>query len=199
MSKKPGLAVIDTPYKPLDNGRMNKQRTCQNRSCGENSNRSEYRPDAARVLRRLQRRSFATLATTSANGRPHVAGVLYELADSVVYINTLRLSRKARNVAATGSAALCVPIRRLPIGPPSTVHVQSEADVIDMDHADIAALLGAGKLKSITSHGELELPDACFIRVSLDGRRLLTHGLGMSIPTLIGDPIAAGGVVALRG
>lgn len=148
-------------------------------------------------MKRLRKRSFASLATTSAEGRPHVAGVLYELVDDALYINTLRTSRKARNIAATGRAAVCVPIRRVPVGPPSTVHFQNAAQVLDLDHPDITTLLGNSQLKSITSHGELDMPDGCFIRIQL-GRRLLTHGLGMSLLKLIKDPVAAGGVVELR-
>jgi hypothetical protein len=52
--------------------------------------------------------------------------------------------------------------------------------VLDVDDAEIRALMDAGRLKSITSHGELDLPDDRFLRVSL-GHRLITHGLGMSL------------------
>ena len=42
--------------------------------------------------------SFCTLATSSADNRPHVAGVLYALVNRDLYINTDTTSRKARNV-----------------------------------------------------------------------------------------------------
>ena len=45
-----------------------------------------------------------------------------------------------------------------------------------------------------TSHGELDLPDDYFIRIS-PGHRLITFGLGMSLLSLIRDPRNAGGTV----
>jgi nitroimidazol reductase NimA-like FMN-containing flavoprotein (pyridoxamine 5'-phosphate oxidase superfamily) len=43
--------------------------------------------------------SFCILATSSAENRPHVAGVLYALVGRNLYVNTDRTSRKARNIA----------------------------------------------------------------------------------------------------
>ncbi len=156
-----------------------------------------YRPPPARVQEALRKRSFATLATTSPVGRPHVAGVLFELVDRTLYVSTLRTSRKARNVAANPHVAVCIPIRRLPVGPPATVQFQGKATVLALDDPEIATLVAAGRLKSITGHGELELPDGCFLRIGF-GPRLITYGLGMSIPKLIGDPLHAGGTVELN-
>ena len=153
-----------------------------------------YRPEPAGVRKALTKRSFAVLATTSPAGRPHAAAVLYELVDLVLYVNTQRASRKARNVAANRYVAVSVPIRRLPVGPPSTVQFQGEAEVVDLDSSEIEALIAKGHLKSITGHGELDDPGGCFLRITL-GRRLITYGLGMSIPKLIGDPLHAGGLV----
>ena len=51
-----------------------------------------------------------------------------------------------------------------------------------------------GKLGSLTSHGELDLPESVFLRIELP-QRLLTDGLGMSLPTLIKDPLGAAGAV----
>jgi len=155
-----------------------------------------YRPPPERVHEALRKRSFATLATTSPAGRPHVAGVLFELVDRSLYVSTLRTSRKARNVAANPHVAVCVPIRRLPVGPPATVQFQGRAEVLALDGSEITGLVAAGRLKSITGHGELELPEGCFLRISF-GARLITYGLGMSIPKLIGDPLHAGGTVEL--
>ena len=153
-----------------------------------------HRPDADRVRAAVSKRSFATLATASLNGRPHVAGVLYELVDDVLYVNTLRSSRKAQNVAANPRVGLCIPIRRLPIGPPSTVQFQTSAEILDVDDGQIVSLVSSGRLKSITSHGELENPDGCFVAVALSSR-LVTYGLGMRLSRLIKDPLAAGGLV----
>ena len=151
-------------------------------------------PEPDRVVAQLRRRSFATLATTSPAGVPHVAGVLYEIVGDRLYVNTLRTSRKARNVDVGGRVAICVPIRRLPVGPPSSVQFQAVARVVPTDAPEIRAALDAGGLRSLTKHGELELLDGCFIEVELP-RRLLTYGLGMSLPSLIADPLAGAGSV----
>jgi len=141
----------------------------------------------------MAKRSFATLATTSVRGRSHVAGVLYEIVDDVMYVSTLRSSRKARNVASNPYVGVVVPIRRLPVGPPSTVQFQTEATVLGTDDAEIRRLVEAGDLKSITGHGELDLADSCFLRIAVPSR-LLTYGLGMKIRQLVADPLGAGGV-----
>lgn len=153
-----------------------------------------HRPDPDRVRAAIEKRTFATLASTSPAGKPHVAGVLYELVEDALFINTLRTSRKARNIAANSSVAVCLPVRRLPVGPPSTIQFQSTAELLDVDDALIRGHLDAGRLESITGHGELDHPDGCFLRIVVPSR-LVTYGLGMSIRTLIADPLAAGGLV----
>lgn len=80
--------------------------------------------------------------------------------------------------------------------PPSTIQFQGRATVLDLDCPEITKLVEAGAIKSLTSHGELDLPDGCFLRIDF-GSRLITYGLGMSIPKLIGDPLSAGGIVEL--
>ncbi len=146
-------------------------------------------------MRAIAKRSYATLATTSNAGRPHVAGVLYEYVDDALYVSTLRTSRKARNVAANPYAAVVVPIRRVPVGaPPSAVQFQGRAELLDAEGPEITTLVAAGRLGSITGHGELDLPEGCFIRVEVPAR-VHTYGLGMSLMTLVRDPLGAAGVV----
>lgn len=149
--------------------------------------------DADKVHRLLTKRSFATLATTSEAGWPHSAGVLYEIVGGAIYINTMRSSRKAKNIAANPRVSVCVPVRRLPVGPPSSIHFQAMAEILALDHPDIVHLVNQGELKSLTSHGELELEDGCFVRIH-PGRRMLTYGLGLSLTSLIKDPLSAAGV-----
>lgn len=155
-----------------------------------------FEPNSQVVFTALAKQSFAMLATTSQADRPHAAGVVFAQANGCLYINTLRTSRKARNVAANPCVAMCIPTRRIPVGPPSTVHFQGTAELLSVDDPEIVQLLESGELKSITGHGELELPGSCFVRISF-GRRLLTHGLGMSIRSFATDPLRAGGVVQL--
>jgi hypothetical protein len=153
-------------------------------------------PDPDRVRKAIDKRSFATLATTSPAGRPHVAGVLYEAVDDTLYVSTMRSSRKARNIAANPNVAVVVPIRRLPVGPPSTVQFQTTAEILASNGPEIEALVAAGELGSITGHGELELDGGCFLRIALPSR-LVTYGLGLPLRTLIAEPLSGGGMVEI--
>jgi len=132
------------------------------------------------------------LSTSSPAGRPHAAGVLYDYVGDALYVNTLRSSRKALNMAANPHVGVSVPVRRLPIGPPSTIQFQAAAELLKLDSPEIEGLLANGRLKALTGHGELELADGCFARITMP-RRVLTYGLGMSIRRLISDPLSAGG------
>ena len=149
------------------------------------------------VLKAVAKRSFATLATTSPAGFPHVAGVLYDTVGSTFYVSTILDSRKARNVAENPRVALCIPVRRLPVGPPSSVQLQATAELLPLDDPRIQALVAAGELEGVTGHGELELPGGCFIQITPNGR-LNTYGLGMSIRQLLKDPFGSGSHVDLR-
>ena len=143
------------------------------------------------IRKRLAKQSFATLATSSPAGRPHVAGVVYEAVDSTLWMHTLSTSRKARNIAASGHAAVCVPFRTMPMGPPFTIHFQATAELIADDAPDITALIEQGKLKSLTSHGELDMPDGCFVRLTPNGR-VHAFGPGAKLLDLVRDPIGTG-------
>lgn len=147
-------------------------------------------PDYADIEAAIAKRSFATLATTSPAQRPHAAGVLYAEVDGVLYVSTLRSSRKARNIAANPHVFVSIPVRRLPVGaPPSTIQFAATADVLAVDDPDVVALARAGKLKAITGHGELELPDGCILRIT-PGATIHTYGLGMSLLALAKNPLA---------
>ncbi len=154
-----------------------------------------HRPDPERIARVLAKRSFCTLATVSPAGRPHAAGVLYELVGDRLYVSTIASSRKARNIVANPHVGVVVPVRRMPVGaPPSAVQFQATATVLSHDNPEIAGLVADGKLSSITGHGELDLPDGCFLRIDLP-RRLHTYGLGMPLLDLARHPLDAAGVV----
>jgi hypothetical protein len=71
------------------------------------------------------------------------------------------------------------------------------AEVFAVDHPDVVGLLRSGELKAITGHGELELPDGCFLRITPTGR-VHTYGLGLSLRRLVRDPLHAEGKVDLR-
>jgi hypothetical protein len=153
-------------------------------------------PDPATIRRAIERRSVATLATISTAHRPHAATVLYRCVDDVLFVSTSRHSRKARNIADLGVAAVTIAVRRLPIGPPASIQFQSAASVLAGDDPEIVHLCGAGRLDAITSHGELDLPDACFLRLPLP-ERLVTYALGMSLWRALRHPLDAAGEVQL--
>jgi Pyridoxamine 5'-phosphate oxidase len=145
------------------------------------------------VWNKLTKRSFCTLATTSVDHRPHVAGVLFVAVDGVLYVNTLRSSRKARNIAANPGAFVCVPVRRVPVGPPSSIQFAATVTILGLDHPDTKRLVQSGALKSITSHGELDLPGSCFLGITPNSR-MHTYGLGMPLHRLIRNPLEAAGL-----
>ena len=145
----------------------------------------------AKILATINKKSFCTLATTSPAGRPHVAGVVYEVVDSVVWIHASRSSRKARSIAVNPHVAICIPYRRLPAGPPFTIHFQATAELVDMDAPRVTSLLDQGELKSISGHGALEMPDGCFIAVR-PGERGHSYGPGAKTLDLIRDPLNSG-------
>lgn len=146
---------------------------------------------AARVRKAIHSRNFATLSTVSPAGFPHAAGVIYVPVGDDLYVHTMRSSRKARNVAANDRIGVVVPVRKLPVGPPFTVQFQGRAEVIDMDSPEILALVESGALKKITSHGELDEPDGCFVRIRPTGT-VHTYGIGVSAMAVAKDPITNG-------
>jgi hypothetical protein len=148
------------------------------------------------LITTIGRRSFCTLATTSPRRHPHVAGVLYEAVGTTLYLSTERASRKARNIEANPRVGICIPVRRLPVGPPSSVQLQGRAGLLALDDTEITDLLAAGHLGSITGHGELELPGGCFVRITPNGR-VNTYGLGMSLWQLLRHPLDAAGHIDL--
>jgi hypothetical protein len=156
-----------------------------------------YSPDLDQVVKAIAKRSFCMLATVSPKGRPHVAGVLYQAIGTTLYVNMSRDGRKARNIASNPYVAASIPIRRVPVGgPPSTVQFQGRAEILGFDDPDVVRMVGAGELKNVTSHGELDHPDGCFVRIT-PLHRMTTYGLGMSLLRLIRDPLHAGGTVEL--
>jgi hypothetical protein len=158
---------------------------------------SNAQPTPELVTKAIAKRSFLTLATSSAAGRPHAAGVVYAQVDGALYVSTDRSSRKARNIAANPEVFVCVAVRRAPVGPPSTIQFRAHAEVLACDHPEVQSLAGAGRLKTITGHGELARPDGCVIRIGLPAIAH-TYGLGLPLRKLIKEPLNAAGSVELR-
>jgi len=151
---------------------------------------------AQAVLETIGKRSFATLASTSAQGWAHAAGVLYALSGDYLYVSTMGASRKALNIAQNPRVAVTVPVRRIPVGPPSSITFQTSARVLQLDDPELHAAAATGDLKAVTGHGELELPGGVFIQIALP-RKVVTYGLGMSLLSLMRDPMNASGFARL--
>lgn len=154
------------------------------------------RPQLEDVLAALRRRTFCVLASVSPAGRPHAAGVIYAWHDGTMFVSTLRSSRKARNIVHDPRVHVTVPVRRLPIGPPSSIAFAATAELLAPDDPAVTRLAGSGALRPITSHGELELTDGCILRVTPQGP-LHTYGIGLSLWALVRDPLHAAGRVDL--
>ena len=153
---------------------------------------NHHDPDqAARVRKAIHSRGFAMLSTVSTAGFPHAAGVIYVPIGDELWVHTMRSSRKARNVAAHDRVAVVVPIRKLPVGPPFTVQFQGRADIIEMNDPEVTPHIESKALKAITSHGELETEDGCFIRIRPTGI-VHSYGIGVSAMAVAKDPLNNG-------
>lgn len=144
-----------------------------------------------RIAKALARKTFCTLATVSDAGNPHSAGVVYVWADDSMWIHTMRSGRKGRNVTHQPRVAVTVPYRRLPLGPPFTVHFQGRAELVALDDPSVRPLIESGALQLIAGHGALEEPDGVFVRITPTGT---VHSYGPGAPTLdlIRDPLHSG-------
>lgn len=144
-----------------------------------------------RVARIISRTTFCTLATVSPAGHPHSAGVVYVWADGALWVHMMRSSRKGRNVEHHQRVAVTVPYRRLPLGPPFTLHFQATAAFVAMDDPIVQPLLDSGVLKLIAGHGALDEADGVFVRVTPTGT-IHSYGPGANMLDLVRDPLHTG-------
>lgn len=147
--------------------------------------------DVGRIAKALSRKTFSTLATVSSAGNPHSAGVVYVWAAGSMWIHTMRTSRKGRNVEHQPRVAVTVPYRRLPVGPPFTLHFQGRAELVEMTDASVQPLLDDGTLKLIAGHGALDEEDGVFVRITPTGT-VHSYGPGARTIDLIRDPLHSG-------
>ena len=78
------------------------------------------------------------LATVSADGMPHVVPIWFRVAGDRLHVHTLAVSRKARNIAATGRFSLTVDKDTLPY---KGATVSGRAEVVTNDVVDSIALV----------------------------------------------------------
>jgi general stress protein 26 len=143
-----------------------------------------------KVSRAIRTRRFCTLATCSGSGDPHAVGVMYVAVDGVLYVHTVLGNKKVRNICENSRVAVCIPVRRFPVGPPYCVQFQGAAEVLAKDDPEIASLLRSGRLKRIVGLGVLDEPDTCFLRIEPDGT-FFTYGIGVPLRKVLRDPINA--------
>lgn len=144
-----------------------------------------------RIAELLSRKSFCTIATVSDQGYPHCAGVVYVWVAGSMWIHTMRSTRKGRNVAHDRRVAVTVPFRKVPVGPPFTLHFQATAHLVAMEDPAIHQMIRSGSLKPITGHGALDEPDGAFIRITPTGT-VHSYGPGASTLDLVRDPLHSG-------
>lgn len=143
------------------------------------------------VLATMAKRTFCTLASTSPAQRAHSAGVVYVWADGAMWIHTIRTGRKGRNIDANPHVGVSIPFRRLPVGPPFTIHFQARATIVAMDDPEVRTLIDAGRLQTIAGHGALDMVDGCFVKVVPTGT-IHSYGPGARLVDLIRDPLNNG-------
>ena len=149
------------------------------------------------VRRELERRSFCTIATTSSAQYPHVAGVLYALVGDDLYVTMHDDSVKARNLAVNPRVAICVPIRKIPFGPPFAIQFQGMATMLSVSAPEIVALLKTDALKKIVASIDLDDPRNCFVCIS-PTRRITSYGIGVPLLQVIRDPVSAMRTISWR-
>ncbi|MEE9415110.1 MAG: pyridoxamine 5'-phosphate oxidase family protein [Acidimicrobiales bacterium] len=144
-----------------------------------------------RITKAIGGQAFAVLSTVSDAGFPHAAGIAYDSVGSTMFVHTMRSARKTRNIATNDKVAIVIPVRKLPVGPPFTIHFQGRAAILDMDDPEIGALVKGNQLGTIAGHGALEEPDGCFLKIEATGV-VHSYGIGVSTLGLIRDPLHAG-------
>jgi len=144
----------------------------------------------ARAKRELAKASFATLATSSGQNRPHVVGIRYALIDDRFYIVVHEHSVKVRNIRANPNVAVSVPIRKVPFFPPYSVQLQGTAEILPLDDPAIRRLADSGAFRRISSKKDLRKPGQVVIRIT-PGNRLSTYGFGFSPLQIARDPQSA--------
>jgi nitroimidazol reductase NimA-like FMN-containing flavoprotein (pyridoxamine 5'-phosphate oxidase superfamily) len=158
---------------------------------------------SSKQLRRIiAGRFFCTLATASADGKPHVVGMKYKYVDGHLYFCTGVGSKKVRNIRVNPNVAVCIPVARYPLAPPWAVQFQGTAVILSRDDPETVQLLESRKLartpgRAITALGVLEEPDRCFLKVT-PARLIHTWGVGVSLFAILRDPTRANRTLALE-
>ena len=145
------------------------------------------------VEKALVKQSFMTLATVSGSQHPHAAGVLYAPStDTSTSTPTCTAARRATSPATrTWRCAFRSADCRW-VHPPRSS--SRRAPRCSAATTKLGRTTRPGRLKRITSHGELDDPDNWFVKVTPRGR-IHTFGLGVSLRTLVRHPLETIGVL----
>jgi general stress protein 26 len=138
------------------------------------------------IRRALARQSFCVLATVSADQRPHAVGLLYASVDLDLYVLVNETSVKVRNARENPRVAVCVPVRKYPVGPPMAVQFQGTAQILTPDDPAMRELLATRQLKRITGFGAARKPGSCFLKIT-PHQRISSYGLGVPLRRLMRD------------
>jgi hypothetical protein len=138
------------------------------------------------VWRGLAKASFAVLSYVTPAGEPRSSGVVYKAIGRRLYVGAPCDSWKAKHVAATGRAAVTVPVRRggllslVATIPPATISFHGAAIVHPPGSPQASGLLKElGSLipkerRAVDSVIEI-VPEGAF----------LTYGVGVSLPKML--------------
>jgi hypothetical protein len=156
---------------------------------------SHSRPTAQQIRHALAHASFAVLSHVTPAGAPRSSGVVYTMSGDRMYVVVAEDSWKARHIAAHGTVAVTVPIRRggllsllFPI-PPATVSFPAVAVVHTADV--LTGLPGLARLipEERRSH--------CAVLEIRPTGHFLTYGLGVPLRRMR-DPAASRARVPIR-
>ncbi len=146
------------------------------------------------IRKEMAKRSFCTLATTSTEMRPHVAGLRYAKIGDALYVTMHDDSVKARNIRENPRVAVCIPAKKVLLFPPFAVQFQGTATLLPVTDQRIQDLFAAGRLKGIISAKDFnEDPGTIFARI-VPNRRVTSYGLGVSLLQIVKHP-----AIAIRG
>ena len=144
------------------------------------------------VWRAVTKASFAYVAHVTPSGEPRVSGVAVGTVGRKLYIVVAPDSWKARHLAASGRAAVVVPVRRggilslfLPL-PPATISFSAKAAVRPAGLVSEADGLPKGLISSLPAERKSL---AQVIELAPEGD-FLTYGLGVSLMEMMRPSIA---------
>jgi pyridoxamine 5'-phosphate oxidase-like protein len=142
---------------------------------------TSQRVSSDEVWRALSKASFAVVSHVTPGGEPRSSGVVYTLVEGRLYVAVAKESWKARHIAASGTVAVTVPVRRggimslvMPI-PPATISFHGSATVHAGEGLRGAVLAKLGRLLPSERRAACSVLEICPVG------HFVTYGLGVSL------------------